>query len=182
MRVLWILAIMMLFGCAYPEYEFIVLRDVPKSPSFVVLPANDHLGQVEFANQIETAIIGCNVKVVNRPAKKDVTKTVGKGVLGLEAENNRVIQGDAGYQLIESYPSYHDFNADYIVITYATYKRVRIIKRGTEEVLASLEMKGYTTQTKQNNYQTRSTYYRRRISTALGKMGLLVAYEVSRGK
>lgn len=179
----WALVLVAMFlGCTYPQYEFIVLRDVPESPSFVVFPANDSLYQVEFGNQIEMAIIGCNVKVVNKPAKKEVTKAVGKGVLGVEVEHNRAMQGDAGYQLIESYPSYHDFNADYIVITYASTKRVRIIKRETEEVLASLEMKGYVGPTTKNKPITEAAYYRRRISTALSKMGILVPYEVSRSK
>ena len=171
----WALVLVaILLGCTYPQYEFIVLRDVPESPSFVVLPVNDRRGQVEFANQIETMIIGCNVKVVNRPSKKDVTRAVGQGVLGLEAEKNRVVQGDAGYQVIESYPAYHEFDADYVVLTYAESKRVRIIKRETDEVLASIEMKGYARQTTKNKPESESAYYRRRIATALGKMGIPV--------
>ena len=143
-----------------------MLRDVPESPSFVVFPANDRLYEVEFGNQIEKIIIGCNAKVANKPAKKEVTKAVGKGVLGLEVEQNRAMQGDAGYQLIESYHSYHDFNADYIVTTYARSKQVRIIKRETEEVLASIDLKTG------NTPLSESAYYRRRIAGALNKLGV----------
>ena len=163
-----VLVIMIFLGCTYPEYEFIVLRNVPQTPSFVVLPANDRLLQVEFANEIENIIIGCNVKVVNRPAKKEVTKAVGQGVLGIESEDNKMVQGDAGYQLIESYPAYHDFDADYVVVTYADSKRVRIIKRVTDEVLASIDLKNYMQR------EMKSVHYRQRIAMALSKLGISV--------
>lgn len=52
------------------------MRNVPESPSFVVIPANNYLYQVMFANEIEKAIISVGVKVVMPPATKDVTKEV----------------------------------------------------------------------------------------------------------
>ena len=58
-------------GCA--RTKFVVLRDVPHAPSFVVIPANTYLHEVEFANKIERAIIGSGVKVVMLPSTKEVT-------------------------------------------------------------------------------------------------------------
>jgi hypothetical protein len=67
-----------LLGCATKTLEIVVLRDVPESPSFVVIPANDFLREVEFANNVEDAIINTAVKFVIRPAIREVTteKTV----------------------------------------------------------------------------------------------------------
>ena len=56
-----------LLGCATKTLEIVVLRDVPESPSFVVIPANDFLREVEFANSVEDAIISAGVRVVIRP-------------------------------------------------------------------------------------------------------------------
>ena len=62
--------VVVLAGCA-PQTQFVVLRDVPESPSFVVIPANDYLHEVVFANEVENAIISAGVKVVMRPVTKD---------------------------------------------------------------------------------------------------------------
>ena len=65
-----VLAIAMI-GCT--KYEYIVLRGVPESPSIVVIPANDYLHEIAFANATERAIIRAGVSVVARPASKEVT-------------------------------------------------------------------------------------------------------------
>ncbi len=78
LRIALLSLVMSLSGCARIMPEIVVLRDVPKSPVFVVFPANDYLREVEFANNVEDAIINTAVKFVIRPAIKEVTteKTV----------------------------------------------------------------------------------------------------------
>ena len=134
--------VVVLAGCA-PQTQFVVLRDVPESPSFVVIPANDYLHEVEFANKVENAIISAGVKVVLRPVTKDITieKTV-QGTEGKKTDDRALIQS-ADAKLIERYSAFDDIDADYIVQTYVTSKQVKISKRETEEILAVLVAKEY---------------------------------------
>lgn len=115
-------------GCG--RTHFVVLRGVPQSPSFVVIPANSYLHEVEFANKIELAIISSGVKVVMRPSTKEVTteQTIE------EAKNSRA----SGVRLTERYFEFEEINADYIVQTYAASQQVKITKRETQEVLTVL--------------------------------------------
>ena len=131
--------VVVLAGCA-PQTQFVVLRDVPESPSFVVIPANNYLHEVEFANTIENAIISAGLKVVIRPTTKDVTmeKTV-QGAKGKQDDGRALIQS-ADAKLIERYSTFEDIDADYIVQTYVTSKQVKIAKRETQEILAVLEI------------------------------------------
>ena len=129
--------VVILAGCA-PQTQFVVLRDVPESPSFVVIPANDYLHEVVFANTIENAIISAGVKVVMRPATKEITmeKTVQRAK-GKQADDVKLIQS-ADAKLIERYAAFEEIDADYIVRTYVTSGQVKISKRETEEILAVL--------------------------------------------
>ena len=129
-----------LTGCAQKVPQFIVYRDVPESPSFVVVPANNRMYEVYFANEIEEAIISCGVKVVKRPSTKRIRTE--KSIGGLEG--NQVRDPDASVSSIreadakrvESYLEYQPTDADYMVQTYGAERQVKISKRDTREVLA----------------------------------------------
>ncbi len=112
--------------------QFVALRDVPQSPSFVVIPVNSYLSEVEFGNKIEQAIISSGVKVVMRPSTKEVTT---EQVLE-QSEDTQA----TGMKLTERYFEFEKINADYIVQTYATSQQVKITKRETQEVLAVLSL------------------------------------------
>ena len=154
-----VISILIMAGCA--RTKFVVLRDVPQSPSFVVIPANTYLLEVEFGNKIEQAIISSGVKVVIRPSTKEVTT---EKVLEKARDNQA-----AGMKLTERYFEFEKINADYIVQTYATSQQVKITKRETQEVLAVLTL---TTP-----YNTPTIEWRRKFLTrALAKMGIPVIY------
>ena len=158
--------VVILAGCApLQTSQFVVLRDVPESPSFVVIPANNYLHEVEFANTIENAIISAGLKVVIRPATKDVTmeKTV-QGAKGKQDDGRALIQS-ADAKLIERYSTFEDIDADYIVQTYVTSKQVKIAKRETREILAILEISKFD----------RFPSWQRTIRKALVEMGISVA-------
>ena len=145
LRGLWIAIFNFVFfftmiGCHVPQDRFFILRNVPDSPSFVVIPANDYLSQVMFANEIEEAIISVGVKVVMRPATKNVTKEVAVEA-GIQAiEGNQAAQKVGVGKLTERYVEFEDINADYIVYTYASSKQIRIIKKQTREILTVLNL------------------------------------------
>ena len=110
-------------GCGKTNY--IVLRDVPQSPSFVVIPVTNTISEISYANVVERAIIAAGVKVVLRPASKEVEETT------TTPANN----GDSTTILTERYFGLDELTADYLVQTYATPTQVKISKLSTREVL-----------------------------------------------
>lgn len=111
-------------GCGKTNY--IVLRDVPQSPSFVVIPANNTIPEVSYANVIESAIIAAGVKVILRPVSKEIEKTI----------TTPTNDGGSTNILTERYFELDELNADYLVQTYVTPAQVKISKLSTGEVLA----------------------------------------------
>ena len=182
LRGLWIAIFNFVFfftmiGCHVPQDRFFILRNVPDSPSFVVIPANDYLSQVMFANEIEEAIISVGVKVVMRPATKNVTKEVAVEA-GIQAiEGNQAAQKVGVGKLTERYVEFEDINADYIVYTYASSKQIRIIKKQTREILTVLNLS-------ENLYidqANKITYRRKLVVDALVSMGVPIIYTHKQG-
>ena len=132
-----------LLGCVTKTLEIVVLRDVPESPSFVVIPANDFLREVEFANSVEDAIISAGVRVVIRPSTKEVTteKRV-QGAEGRQAGSNEAILATDA-KLTEKYFAFDAIQADYIVHTYANSRHVKISKKESREILAIFEAQSF---------------------------------------
>ena len=124
-----------LAGCGTTQY--VVLRNVPPSPTFVVIPANSYLNQVTFANEIESAIISAGVSVVARPATKEVMtekEIHGDGAEGIQGAGTHAIRA-ADAKITERYFAFDDFNADYIVQTYVNPEQVKFTKRNSNEIL-----------------------------------------------
>ena len=136
-----IMALILVSGCSNPKTVFVVLRDVPESPSFVVIPANDYLVQVDFANEIEADLIACGVKVVARPAMKEV-QTTKQG-----AQLDTQVGQAAGATLIEKYMALEETNADYFISAFADTRQIKIIKRPTREVISVLDLSGTASNT-----------------------------------
>ena len=138
-----LIAIASLIGCT--KYEYVVLRGVPESPSIVVIPANDYLYEIAFANATEQAIIRAGVRVVARPSTKEVTTehTI-SGAHGNQGPGEALVQaGEA--KLREKYLAWEEFEADYIVRTFATSGQIKILKRDTKEILAVMVAHDYGT-------------------------------------
>ena len=115
-------------GCGKTNY--IVLRDVPQSPSFVVIPVNNTINEISYANIIESAIIAAGVKVVLRPASKEIEQ------ITTSPTNN----GDSTKILTERYFALDELNADYLVQTYVTPAQVKISRLSTGEVLTIINV------------------------------------------
>lgn len=130
-----------LSGCS-TQTVFVVLRDVPDNPSFVVLPANDYLYQVEFANKIESYLLSSGVKVVTRPATKEVQAT--KQAAQVDAQSSQAAGSQATFT--ERYVALEESNADYIVQTYADSKQIKVIRKATKEILITFQLKRFEEQ------------------------------------
>ncbi|GEM_PF-4857179 len=131
------LVLLALSGCSPSQTIFVVLRDVPETPSFVVIPANDYLYQVEFSNKVESYAISSGVKVVTRPATKEVEAT--KQAAQVDAQSSQAAGSQA--TLTERYVAFEDTNADYIIQTYADSKQIKLIRKATKEILLTFELK-----------------------------------------
>ena len=124
-----------LVGCGKTQY--VVLRNVPKSPSFVVIPANSYSNEVKFANEIESTIISAGVKVVARPATKEVmTEKEIHGAEGIQESGAQAIRA-ADAKVTERYLAFDEITADYIVQTFAyPEQQVKFTKKESMEILA----------------------------------------------
>ena len=133
-RLIIVLLSVSLAGCGK---QFVVLRNVPKSPSFVVIPGSMYSNQVSFANEIERAIISAGVKVVARPATKEViTEKALSGAEGIQDSGAQAIRA-ADAKITERYFAFDAVTADYIVESFANPKQqVKITKRNSNEILA----------------------------------------------
>jgi len=124
-------------GCA-PRQVFVTLRDVPQQPTFVVIPANNIVYQVEYANRIEAALIASGVSVVSRPATKSI-RTERQLTQAEAGSEDKVETADA--TLIEEYRAYDDLGADYMISTFADSRQIKIELVSTKEILAALTVR-----------------------------------------
>ena len=141
-------------GCNRVTTSFVSIKDVPESPSFVVLPFNYYKAQIDFARMVESALIASGVRVVNRPTgikEVEVSRDAEKGAIdkkGAVVEERYIDSRWAGEKRIERYIEMEDIKADYIVYTSGSvdYRQgrailyesnVRIVKKGSQEVLSS---------------------------------------------
>ena len=166
-RLIIVLLSVSLAGCGTTQY--VVLRNVPTSPTFVVIPANSYLNQVRYANEVERALISAGVKVVARPSTKEVmTEKEVHGAEGLQESGARAIRA-ADAKITERYFAFDDITADYIVETFANPEQVKITKRESMEILAVI-----TPQLDGLNINNTSYSWTSAIHMTLEKMGIPV--------
>lgn len=132
--------VLSLFGCG-GSHTFVTQRDVPRNPAFVVIPATTSLYQLDFANEVESALIGAGVSVKARPSVKAVSEERELEKSAVQSDRSSAEGQKAEATLIEAYMTYGEIEADYIVQTYADGDQVRIIKGQGDEVIASFQIK-----------------------------------------
>jgi hypothetical protein len=123
-----------LLSCA-GNTHFVILRAVPNNPSITVVPANENLSEVEFAISVESYVLSAGVRVVHRPPTKDVLyagRLTQSDILGSNSENNEV--------MTERYFPLTDAKSDYILFTYASDRRLKLVKKSSGEVLSSITL------------------------------------------
>jgi hypothetical protein len=147
----------LLIGCAQAQPQFVGIRQVPESPSFVVFPLFETPEQYLYAGVIEAGLLGNGVKVLSRPQRKEITAKT-RTEMGTAAESPAsAVEGgppqmstSSAKQNVEVWQRFQDMGteADYVVITHtrpAVYggrvafesTNVRIIRRETNEVVGS---------------------------------------------
>ena len=132
---LLILSVLILIGCGHTT-NFVMYRNVPENPSFVVLPVYNTEREIAFANRIEHILISCQVSVHVRPRTKYVESERGN----LEIETNTDNKSTDKTSVTEWYFELDDITADYIVQTYKSQGIAKISKLETGEILAVLQL------------------------------------------
>lgn len=155
-----LIASLVLISCR-TQTVFVVLRDIPENPSFVIIPPNNTLNEVEFANSVESYFTASGVRIIARPISKAVETQAAVGQL--ESQGNSL--ESAASQRKETYYAFDDTKADYVVKTYLSNRQVQVIRRNTMEVLTTLELP---------NPSTPSTQYRAVINSLLKNLGIPV--------
>ena len=152
--------------------QYVVLRNVPKYPSFVVIPANNYSHEVWFANEIENAIISAGVKVVARPVTKEVmTEKEVHGAEGIRESGAQAIRS-ADAKITERYFAFDEITADYIVQTFTTpEQQVKFTRKESMEILAVVTEIDVLNSRSINR---RSNLWQHSIHMTLDKMGIPV--------
>lgn len=153
LRLFFILFLPCLFlGCTTIVItRFVVSRDVPLDPIFTVIPYNNYYEQVNYANKIEECLIELGVKTVTRPTIKEIVKKQSLETGQKAQDINKLLMSNKKTEAItiESYYSYEEFNADYVIFSDYLSKRVKIVNKETREVLATFQIDIGTTYSKE---------------------------------
>jgi hypothetical protein len=127
------------FPSLFAQNIFIVRRDVPDTPSVVVVPSSWSRNDLEYADKIEEIVIGFGLKVVQRPSTRIITET--KGAVG--TTGGETVNGVGTKTLKEEYVAYQETGANYLLLTDENSSRFKLILINTHELLASVKVGRY---------------------------------------
>jgi len=149
---LFLLSFIFINSVVAQDEFFIVRRDVPENPSFVVIPVSWHEDDIEYADTFEETLIKFGLKVVNRPSIRNVTETKGvvsnigtetKGVVSNTGTETKGVVSNIGTEqtgsktMREEYLSYEATGAHYVILTNVNSKRAKIVNIKTREILST---------------------------------------------
>ena len=137
-------------GCSA---QYVVLRQVPESPTFTVIPGSVSKTNVDFANSVTTVLISCGVRVLERPAMLSgytESRSSGSGsAIGSTASGGLSVIGGSGNgkeeisaQSVDVVDLYDRTAADFVVVAFASASYLKIVRRDSKEVLFSGDLKG----------------------------------------
>ncbi len=132
-------------GCST---RYVVLRDVPLSPTFTVIPGSVSKENMEFANTVTGVLVSCGVRVVERPAMlsgyAESRSSGSASALGITTSGGLVSVGGSGdskdettAQSVDVVDLYQRTSADYVFVAFASSSYLKIVRRDSKEVLYS---------------------------------------------
>lgn len=162
--VVWLSALLIVSGCSSTEQVFLIQRNVPESPTVVVIPATNHLYQHHFANEIENKVVEAGLRTIERPVitTQEVSQ---EAALAQQPDVDQAAQQSA--EITQTFSGFSETSADYVIQTFAASDQIRIIKRSSSDVLAS-----FTMPEERGGPQTREEH--KPIRDALREIGLPV--------
>lgn len=128
-----LLSLFVLAGCGPQElvrerYVYVVQREVPAAPSFVVLPQVALPVEADFAERVESVILGAGFRVLNRPTIRQVEAESASSAESAAAGAS----GASGSRVTESYYALGETDADYLVYTRAEVGRALLTETTSE--------------------------------------------------
>lgn len=133
-----ILLTVTVFGCSSGP-NFVVSRDVPAQPSFIVVPASTYPDQIEYADRFEGYLLAAGIRVLVTPAVRE-NLTIKEGSQ-MHAEDNVLSEARS---VVFEWSDAVKSSATYILSTDSEFSRVKIIRRDGGEILASFQLKTFT--------------------------------------
>lgn len=134
MRMLLVLVVLIcLIEKSFSQGVFVVLRDVPESPTVVVVPNSYNSDEIDLADKVEELLMKFKVKIVERPSVRRITET--KNAAKETSGEEGIAVGAKG--LKEEYYAYEETGADFLLLTDERQDRAKLIRIKTKEILAS---------------------------------------------
>ncbi len=145
-----------LFTGCQSNVIYVVNRPVPNNPKFVVIPSSNTLSEIEYANKLEQLLIRYNILISSRPTAKYVEITEADLKSAMESQTKitgvgaQLLGGSKGSKTAkidsevlqrfkrESYLSFSDIDADYIIRTSRNSRELKLYKRQNQELLGFL--------------------------------------------
>lgn len=152
MNRLLLICISSLAACATTPGSVVVVQ-LPPSPTrtIVIIPAAYNNDELDFAARVESVFIKARIPVIERPTFKfmstDKLQTTSESNSVAVGGNNWVRGRTSGnsvsepLKIMDVVAMYPDTKATHIAVTYASGKRIRIIEKSTDGVIATLELK-----------------------------------------
>lgn len=134
-----ILALLSISGCG--TMVFVNRNPVKDAPSFTVIPAAYNDYELNYAAAVESEIARTQLKIIERPPFKfmdtDATRTDSAAAGGSGVAVGTSVSRPV--KMTDTVAMYEDTKADYIVNTYYSSDRIRIIKKSDATLVATLQ-------------------------------------------
>ena len=133
LRIMFLLCLTFAIGCV--KHHYIVYREVPEAPTFVVIPLSHSEAEMAFSAIIEKSIMANGVKIVQRPVIKqhEVVRSRDNDAFFSKKGPEDVTESFSAYSIPPDY-------ADYFVLTTSAARRVKIYNPKTKEILAIFQV------------------------------------------
>ena len=142
MKKIIIILIVIVFSQCTTKYidRYIILRDIPDNPSFIVIPEFSYQHKQyekgkQIANFIEEIILKFGLRAIVPPIKKEITEKK-------EATALKTSDEEARKTIIETY-SIYESKADYAIYINIKENRLKIIKLATKDILTTFDIDSF---------------------------------------
>ena len=123
-------------ACGSSSFKYVVYRDVPQHPSFVVVPVSYAASDYRFKENTESSLIEMGLSVIEAP----LLKSAEMKAMSRSSRTIRDVQLDGSVKqvsiddLVATSGVYDQVKADYVILVNAETDVLKITKRKTHEI------------------------------------------------
>ena len=143
------------------DTEFVVLKDVPDNPVFVVSPVSiKHTDELAFASAVEGAILSFGIRVIQNPSRRVISEAaliettkfveddkdfdIGGETRALIVRDETDVESQTEVRAVKKQATvqseiWENPSIDYVVETLVDYRQVKIIERKSGQILYALD-------------------------------------------